>query len=176
MLKAARLALQVLSEAGPRQVLRWGEAPPVLVFTDGACEDDGALTTHGAVLMDPATGVQEFFGDRVPDHLVQRWKGQGLKQLVFFAELLPVAVAKATWAHVLRNRLCIFFLDNEAARACLIRSFTPVVNATSILMDVECRLRVTLQMTHLGLSSVDMPIFSEWSSLFMPASLEDGGW
>ena len=136
VLKAARLALQVLSEAGPRQVLRWGEAPPVLVFTDGACEDDGALTTHGAVLMDPATGVQEFFGDRVPDHLVQRWKGQGLKQLVFFAELLPVAVAKATWAHVLRNRLCIFFLDNEAARACLIRSFTPVVNATSILMDV----------------------------------------
>ena len=86
--------------------------------------------------MDPATGVQEFFGDRVPNHLVQRWKGQGLKQLVFFAELLPVAVAKATWAHVLRNRLCIFFLDNEAARACLIRSFTPVVNATSILMDV----------------------------------------
>ena len=136
VLKAARLALQVLSEAGPRQVLRWGEAPPVLVFTDGACEDDGAWTTHGAVLMDPATGVQEFFGDRVPDHLVQRWKGQGLKQLVFFAELLPVAVAKATWAHVLRNRLCIFFLDNEAARACLIRSFTPVVNATGILMDV----------------------------------------
>ena len=136
VLQAARLALQVLSEAGPRQVCRWGDAPPVLVFTDGACEDDGALTTHGAVLLDPATGVQEFFGDRVPSHLVQRWKGQGLKQLVFFAELLPVAVAKATWAHVLRNRLCIFFLDNEAARACLIRSFTPVVNATSILMDV----------------------------------------
>ncbi|CAE7860752.1 unnamed protein product, partial [Symbiodinium necroappetens] len=131
-----RLALEVLSEAGPREVLRWGEAPPVLVFTDGACEKDGALTTHGAVLLDPATGVQEFFGERMPDYLVQRWRGQGLKQLVFFAELLPVAVAKATWQHVLRNRLCIFFLDNEAARACLIRSFTPVANATSILMDV----------------------------------------
>ena len=136
VLKAARLALEVLSEAGPREVLRWGEAPPVLVFTDGACEKDGALTTHGAVLLDPATGVQEFFGERVPDFLVQRWQGQGLKQLVFFAELLPVAVAKATWQHILKNRLCIFFLDNEAARACLIRSFTPVANATSILMDV----------------------------------------
>ena len=136
VLKAARLALEVLSEAGPREVLRWGEAPPVLVFTDGACEKDGALTTHGAVLLDPATGVQEFFGERVPERLVQRWQGQGLKQLVFFAELLPVAVAKATWQHILKNRLCIFFLDNEAARACLIRSFTPVANATSILMDV----------------------------------------
>ena len=136
VLKAARLALEVLSEAGPREVLKWGEAPPVLVFTDGACEKDGALTTHGAVLLDPATGVQEFFGERVPERLVQRWQGQGLKQLVFFAELLPVAVAKATWQHILGNRLCIFFLDNEAARACLIRSFTPVANATSILMDV----------------------------------------
>ncbi|CAE7393755.1 unnamed protein product, partial [Symbiodinium microadriaticum] len=136
VLKAARLALEVLSEAGPREVLRWGEAPPVLVFADGACEKDGTLTTHGAVLLDPVAGVQELFGERVPDFLVQRWQGQGLKQLVFFAELLPVAVAKATWQHILKNRLCIFFLDNEAARACLIRSFTPVANATSILMDV----------------------------------------
>ncbi|CAE7926946.1 unnamed protein product, partial [Symbiodinium necroappetens] len=112
VLRAARPALEVLSEAGPREVLRWGEAPPILVFTDGACEKDGALTTHGAVLLDPATGVQEFFAERVPDHLVQRWRGQGLKQLVFFAELLPVVVAKATWQHILKNRLCIFFLDN----------------------------------------------------------------
>ena len=134
ILDAARLALDTLRASGPRRLSCWAHEPPVLIFSDGAHEDQ--IVTHGAVLFDPLTGRQEFFGDFVPEWLVKRWRSKGLKQLIFFAELLPVAVAKATWAHVLEGRLCFFFVDNEAARASLIRSFTPVINATSILMDV----------------------------------------
>ncbi|CAE7914690.1 unnamed protein product, partial [Symbiodinium necroappetens] len=61
--KAAKSALDILEASGPREIARWGDGPPILIFTDGACEDEGNLVTHGAVMFDPATGRQEFFGD-----------------------------------------------------------------------------------------------------------------
>ncbi|CAE7388906.1 unnamed protein product, partial [Symbiodinium sp. CCMP2456] len=63
---------------------------------DGIFKDEGNLVTHGAVMFDPATGRQEFFGDHVT---------------------------------------CLYFIDNEAARACFVRYFTPVIDATSLLLD-----------------------------------------
>ena len=136
VVQAAREALRMLRKSGPRQISVWGSDPPVLIFSDGACEDEGRLVTHGAVMFDMATGCQEFYGDSVPSWLVAKWRRTGLKQLIYFAELLPVLVAKLTWRHVVRRRLCVFYLDNEAARACLIRSFSPVCDATDLLMAV----------------------------------------
>ena len=136
VVQAAREALRMLGQSGPRQVCVWGSEPPVIIFSDGACEDEGRLVTHGAVMFDMATGCQEFFGDKVPGWLVAKWKRTGLKQLIFFAEILPVLVAKLTWKHVLQRRLCFFYLDNEAARSCLIRSFSPVCDATDLLCAV----------------------------------------
>ena len=109
VVKAAKEALCMLRQSGPRQVTAWGGEQPVLIFSDGACEDDGRLVTHGAVMFDLATGCQEFFGDRVPGWLVNKWRRTGLKQLIYFAELLPVLVAKLTWRHVVSRRLCFFF-------------------------------------------------------------------
>ena len=139
VVKAAKEALYMLRQSGPRQITAWGGEPPVLIFSDGACEDDGRLVTRGAVMFDLATGCQEFFGDRVPSWLVNKWRRTGLKQLIYFAELLPVLVAKLTWKHVISRRLCFFLffnLDNEAARSCLVRSFSPVCDATDLLVSV----------------------------------------
>ncbi|CAE7739197.1 unnamed protein product [Symbiodinium sp. CCMP2592] len=135
ILTASQEALHMLEVSGPRVISKLGDAPPVVIFSDGACEEHGSVTTHGAVLFDPLTGRQEFFGDNVPDNLVKLWQRSGKKQLVSYAEILPVVVAKATWRHILEGRSCIYFIDNEAARACFVRCFTPVLDATSLLLD-----------------------------------------
>ncbi|CAE7447537.1 unnamed protein product, partial [Symbiodinium pilosum] len=104
--------------------------------SETAEQDEGRLVTRGAVMFDLATGCQEFFGDGVPGWLVTKWRRTRLKQLIFFAEILPVLVAKLTWKHVVSRRLCFFYLDNEATRSCLIRSFSPVCDATDLLVSV----------------------------------------
>eukprot|EP00439_Symbiodinium_sp_Y106_P008876 s11850_g1.t1 len=78
----------------------WSMQPPVLIFTDGACEQEGSLVTHGALLFDPATGRKEVFGDHVPESMVFQWRRGGKKQVIFFAEIFPVVVAKAFGDHV----------------------------------------------------------------------------
>ena len=145
--KAATEALNILEASGPREIATWGDGPPVLIFTDGACEDNGNMVTHGAVMFDPSTGRQEYFGDHVPRHLVQKWARTGKKQLVFYAEILPVVVAKATWRTILERRTCLYFIDNEAARACFVRYFTPVLDATSLLLDAAA---LDMQIRSLG--------------------------
>ncbi|CAE7818168.1 unnamed protein product, partial [Symbiodinium necroappetens] len=124
LLNALRFALETLKSGGPRCVGAWSQQPPVLVFTDGACEQEGNLVTHGALLFDPVTGRKEVFGDHVPKCLVERWKGGGKKQVIFFAEIFPVVVAKATWKDVVQGRRVLFFLDNEGARFTFIRSYS----------------------------------------------------
>ena len=46
-------ALTLLMDARPRLVQSWSDCPPILMFTDGAAEDEMATVTHGAVLVDP---------------------------------------------------------------------------------------------------------------------------
>ncbi|CAE7852673.1 unnamed protein product, partial [Symbiodinium necroappetens] len=134
LLNALQFALETLKSGGPRCVGAWSQQPPVLIFTDGACEQEGNLVTHGALLFDPVTGRKEVFGDHVPKCLVERWKGGGKKQVIFFAEIFPAVVAKATWKDVVQGRRVLFFLDNEGARFTFIRSYSAQVNATDLLM------------------------------------------
>ena len=42
-----RAAFSSLSTAEPRRVEAWSARWPVIVFTDGACEEDGKVVTHG---------------------------------------------------------------------------------------------------------------------------------
>ena len=41
-------ALEALNSAGPRTIKPWEGMPPVLIFSDGAVENEGATVTHGA--------------------------------------------------------------------------------------------------------------------------------
>ena len=58
-------ALELLQSAGPRLVNAWTGTRPVLVFTDGACEQDGMQVSHGAVLVDFHTDTYVYFGSEV---------------------------------------------------------------------------------------------------------------
>ena len=142
-----RDAFKCLSEAPAREVGAWSGRPPVVVFTDGACENEGTEITHGATLFDPETGRSLMFGDWVPDTWVQRWKAGGKKQLICQAEIFPVLVSKATWTSELRNRAILWFIDNNAALSAVIRSFSPVIENYQLLV-LNASLDLQLQSMH----------------------------
>lgn len=139
-----RNAFRSLSNSKPREVSAWSGRPPLIVFTDGACEEDGTLTTHGATMYDPENGTALMFGDNVPDDWVTKWKCHGKRQLICQAEIFPILVCKATWAKYLSGRAILWFIDNNAALSAVIRSFSAVLENFELLM-INANLDVRLQ-------------------------------
>ena len=137
-------ALELLATSKPRRVDRWSETPPVLVFTDGAVEDNCESVTHGALLIDPLHHLSLVFGDVVPQHFVRSWTKFGKRQVIAQAEIFPVLVAKETWANELSERSVMWFLDNEAAKMSLIRNYSPVMDSF-VLLQTNAALDVRSQ-------------------------------
>ena len=65
-----------------------------------------------------------------------KWRRSGRTQLIFFTEILPILVAKKTWSEILKNRRVFFYIDNEAAKAALIRGFSPLLDASDLLFEI----------------------------------------
>ena len=76
---------------------------PAILFTDGwQGLIDGELALGiGAVMFSPRLDRPEYFGVRVPDHLVAAWGECGKTVLINQAELLPCLMARVTWPEVL---------------------------------------------------------------------------
>ena len=137
-------ALKILVEAGPRKVSSWSGKPPVLVFTDGACEEEGERVSHGAVLVDLFRNQYFYFGDLVPREWVNKWKSGGKSQLIGQAEIFPILVSKKTWRNSLECRPVLWFVDNSSAQAALVRSFSPVLENYELL-TINSGIDVALQ-------------------------------
>jgi hypothetical protein len=133
LVHATSHALSLLLQSRPRVVGAWNNIPPVLIFTDGAAEEEFCKVTHGAVLLDPWSSQAFFFGDRIPEPFVAFWKRSGRKQVISQAEIFPVLVAKETWRQVIENRSILWFLDNDSARMALIRNYSPVLDNFCLL-------------------------------------------
>ena len=140
-------ALKHLVDSRPRCVRAWSGRPPVILFTDGACEEDGALVSHGATLFDPETNLALMFGDTVPEKWTTKWKASGRKQLICQAEIFPILVAKRTWRDQLQGRSVLWFIDNNSALAAVIRSYSPVLDNFELLV-VNAKLDLDLQCLH----------------------------
>ena len=122
-----------LAAASPRVLERRSSVRPVLVFTDGACED---LTTIGRYALFP-DGATEMFGAVVPRELEEQWRSRsGQAQVIGQAELFPLLVARLTWKEQMRGQRVVFFIDNESARLAAIKSYSPVLSSTRILADI----------------------------------------
>ena len=107
--------------------------PPVLVFTDGACEEHG--TTVGGVLVDPESEWQSF-GAKLSEATVSEWKTKlDQTQVIGQAEIFPLLLARLTWGHRLRGRRVIYFIDNEAARIGLVRAYSPVLPSLNLILS-----------------------------------------
>ena len=139
-----RGAADLLARSEAREVCFLQPECPVLVFTDGACESKSLLTTHGAVLIDPLQQVKKFFGEPVPEPLLDRWRQGGKTQLVGQAEALPVLAAKTLWRLLLVHRKVLWFLDNESAKAAFASGSSAVddtfeIVSHSLVLDQELK-------------------------------------
>jgi hypothetical protein len=134
----------VLLPAPPRNVPLRDLGPPVLIFTDGACEPQLPLSDRascGAVLWDLQDGIKQFFGTKVPARLVARWVADGKAQVIAQAELLPVLLARFTWLPRLRGRRLIVYVDNESAKAALIKASSRLpasMELIKLVASMEC--------------------------------------
>ena len=122
---------RALSVAGPRQVSVRCVVPPVVVFTDGACEESGT-SVGGVIFCDQDR--PELFGAVVTNSVVQEWCSKvGQKQVIGQAELFPLLVARLTWKEKLSGRKVIYFIDNDSARLGLIKAYSPVLSSLEII-------------------------------------------
>ena len=137
--------INFLQCSAPREINIADNVPPVILFTDGACEGELRDTvTSGAIIYDPLSQACEMIGFHVPDGFVKCWKSTGISQVIGQAEIFPVLVAKLTWANMIANRKLIIFVDNDSAKEALVRGYSPSVASFNLLItnaevDVETR-------------------------------------
>ena len=119
--------------AKPRVVSGASLLPPIVIFTDGACEEAG--TTIGGVIYEQHR-QPECFGAKLQERTIAKWRTRlNQEQVIGQAELFPLLVARLTWSDRLRNRRVLFFIDNEAARIGLVRSYSPVLPSLQLIMS-----------------------------------------
>ena len=136
--------LELIANAKPRTLNCTGSDKPVLVFTDGACEE--SAVTIGAVIIDVAEAFKPFmWGCEVHAALVARWKSEGSLQVIGQTELLPIVLVKYEYKQLFRHRRIIFFIDNDAARCSMVNGYSPSMEsnrliqfATATDQDVQC--------------------------------------
>ena len=121
-----------LDSAGPRIVEPIAWEYPIVIFTDGACEDAGA--SIGGIIF--AQGMRpQTFGAMLTKEATRKLASKiGQTQIIGQAELLPVLVAKYIWRSILANRRVIYFVDNDSARLALVRGYSPVITSLGIIM------------------------------------------
>ena len=70
--------IDLLEDMRPREICAGIRGAPVVIFTDGAHEEDDCLTTHGAVMIDPSSGLHLFLRRRNSSELrrqvASRWQ------------------------------------------------------------------------------------------------------
>ena len=133
MIFALQAAVCALTNAGPRRIGPPSGRKPVLVFTDGACED---CTSVGGMIYDPDDNCVECFGAVIHQSLIDTWKTKiDQTQVIGQAEIFPVLVAKLTWQKRLANRSVLYFIDNEAARLGLVKAYSPVLPSLKIILQ-----------------------------------------
>ena len=134
---ALRGWIRAIGEAPPRSLVFHSDAPPVIVFTDGCCEDGWAGI--GAVMIDPLTRTAKAFGTAIPtDFFGMLMEDSQSEQLIGQAELLPVIAARLKWRTQLSqtgSRRIVYFVDNDAARFGLIKGYSPSRTSAWLLTE-----------------------------------------
>ena len=94
----------------------------------------------GGILLDAAAAGSEHFGGIVDDKIVRGWLAEGNKQrAIHQAEVYPALIALELWAERLRGRRVLLFVDNDAAKECLIKGTTRPKSSPKLVSDFWCR-------------------------------------
>jgi hypothetical protein len=107
------------------------------VFVDGAAEGEGRQDVACAgVIFSPRLSKPQFFSHHMSKELVMHWASKGSKQVIGQAELFPVLLSKQAWMNELLHARVLWFIDNEAAREGLVKSFSPAWASKQILLQI----------------------------------------
>eukprot|EP00971_Amphidinium_carterae_P330921 6464215-Amphidinium_carterae.1 len=63
----------------------------------------------------------EYFAGKVPDNVIDTWRGSGIKHPVACTEMVPVLIARILWSRALCSRKAIWFIDSSAVLDALIK-------------------------------------------------------
>ena len=136
---ALRWWLDQVANARHRRIPVGCQRRPVLLFTDGSCEEEGIgaiCAGYGVVLFDPEDGLLQVFGGRIDELLLDILTDGGVKrQVVGQPELFPCVMARHVWSKRLRERLSSHYVDNEAARFGLIKGASPTRDSAWFIND-----------------------------------------
>ena len=116
-------AAQALKCCKPRRLIATCERKPILVFTDGSWEDGHAGL--GAVVLDTADGSAWVWSGKVPQVLLDKWRGIVGDQLICQIELYAMVALRWSLSKLFVNRRTLWWVDNDAARYALIKGVSP---------------------------------------------------
>jgi hypothetical protein len=126
-------AIAMLRAAVPRRIDVRFEQKPILVFTDGSWERNFAGI--GAVLIDLASGEKLVCQGVVPDPLLQRWKSLVGEHVICQIELYVMVLVRLSFKDWLKNRRTIWWVDNDAARFCIIKGLSPSLTMKALIRE-----------------------------------------
>ena len=118
-----------LRVATPRVLVANDPRPPLLIFTDAALEgEQDEVASLGAVMVD-AEDV-EFFMHKLEDEQLRRLQTYTSK-VITPLEVIPAVASFDVWKARTLHRRIFVFIDNDGARACLIKmhSDVPAIHA-----------------------------------------------
>ena len=126
-------AIAMLRAAVPRRIDVRFEQRPILVFTDGSWEQNFAGI--GAVLIDLASGEKLVCRGVVPDPLLQCWKSMVGEHVICQIELYVMVLVRLLFKDWLQNRRTIWWVDNDAARFCIIKGLSPSLTMKALIRE-----------------------------------------
>ena len=112
-----------------------------ICFTDGACEQECSI---GGVLVSPQGTAVEAFGSLIPAEFVQHFFVDS-KHPIYEVELLPLLVSLVMWGAFFDKCQVVFYVDNDSARAGLIKGAGATRMADAII-ECFCSRESTLQL------------------------------
>ena len=118
----------------PRSVEALGSGMRAVIFTDAELEDDDSVASVGAVmyLLSPEGRRMYHMSSLVPADLLKRAQSKSPK-VIACLELMAAVAALCKMAPLLKGRRAFLYIDNEAARACMINMFSPVLSLNRLV-------------------------------------------
>jgi hypothetical protein len=126
--------VQFLSVSEPRYLQAKDTRQPLVIFTDASLEANDTKASIGGVLFDGAEC--EFFAEELAPALLASMQLVST-HVIAALEVLPVACAMRLWSDRTLHRRVFYFIDNDAARAALIKMFSGVDVIANILRRIS---------------------------------------
>ena len=126
---------KIISRMRPREIRSLSSDRPAVIYTDGAYENGNG--TWGAVVIIPQLGINAIHWGTVGPVLMEHWTSLGLQQKICRIELVAVLLVRFFYRKELSNSSALYFIDNEAARYCLIKGSSPSLSMYNICCAVS---------------------------------------